>query len=201
MLLTLGRGDGEPVARALSNAGAIVEHGPAALREASGVVIAGEGHLSDGLGALAEAAAVRQLERRLAGGCPVLGIGLGLHALIGHDDAPGLPQWPGEVEPLRAGATRHTGWARLRGGADSPLLTGIPRPEFYFDHTHAVHDDPAEHHDPESPLRPPAVTWAEHPVNFVAMIENGPLSALQFHPEKSGEAGTQLLRNWLATLR
>src|SRR5690625_3015606 len=57
VLLTLGRGDGEPVARALSNAGAIVEHGPAALREASGVVIAGEGHLSDGLGALAEAAA------------------------------------------------------------------------------------------------------------------------------------------------
>jgi glutamine amidotransferase len=50
------------------------------------------------------------------------------------------------------------------------------------------------------PLLPPLVTWAEHGEPFVAAVENGPLWATQFHPEKSGDAGAQLLRNWIATL-
>ena len=47
----------------------------------------------------------------------------------------------------------------------------------------------------------PKVTWAEHGVPFVAAVENGPLVATQFHPEKSGDAGAHLLGNWLAGLR
>jgi len=59
--------------------------------------------------------------------------------------------------------------------------------------------------DPAALLEPgrtrlPATTWATHGEDFVAAIENGPLSATQFHPEKSGDAGAQLLRNWLSTL-
>ncbi|MGO4756092.1 imidazole glycerol phosphate synthase subunit HisH, partial [Streptomyces sp. 2MCAF27] len=46
----------------------------------------------------------------------------------------------------------------------------------------------------------PKVTWATHGEPFVAAVENGPLWATQFHPEKSGDAGAQLLRNWLDTL-
>ena len=46
----------------------------------------------------------------------------------------------------------------------------------------------------------PLVTWSEHGAPFVAAVENGPLSATQFHPEKSGDAGAHLLANWLATL-
>ena len=49
--------------------------------------------------------------------------------------------------------------------------------------------------------RAPLVTWAEHGGDrFVAAVENGPLCATQFHPEKSGDAGAALLRNWVATL-
>jgi glutamine amidotransferase len=53
---------------------------------------------------------------------------------------------------------------------------------------------------PPSPLAKPLVTWAEHGDRFVAGVENGALSATQFHPEKSGDAGAQLLTNWLGTL-
>jgi glutamine amidotransferase len=49
-------------------------------------------------------------------------------------------------------------------------------------------------------IAPPAVTWAEHGAPFVAAVENGPLSAAQFHPEKSGDAGAQLLENWVKSL-
>jgi glutamine amidotransferase len=50
-------------------------------------------------------------------------------------------------------------------------------------------------------MPPPLVTWATHGEPFVAAVENGPLAATQFHPEKSGDAGARLLANWVATLR
>ena len=52
----------------------------------------------------------------------------------------------------------------------------------------------------ESPIAAPMVTWAEHGDRFVAAVENGPLSATQFHPEKSGDAGAALLENWVRGL-
>ncbi|MDO8396093.1 MAG: imidazole glycerol phosphate synthase subunit HisH, partial [Dietzia sp.] len=68
---------------------------------------------------------------------------------------------------------------------------------FYFVHSYGVQRwemEPSDH------LTPPDVTWAQHGTRFIAAVENGPLSATQFHPEKSGDAGLQLLENWIRSL-
>lgn len=202
-LLTLGTGDHDLLRRQLTELGARVET-RSALPEASGVILIGDEDVTQQWTDLRVGATARQLERRLAGGGAVLGIGAGFQAMFRYQHD-GLEQWPGDVTPLSATSTpeggAHIGWCRIRGGAGSRLLAGIEEPEFYFHHSHAVHDDPAQLGGGDTPLRLPIVSWAETPTPVVAMVENGPLSAVQFHPEKSGETGTQLLRNWLATLR
>ena len=65
-------------------------------------------------------------------------------------------------------------------------------------HSYAVQSDPAA--VLAASPKPPLVTFAEHGARFVAAVENGPLQATQFHPEKSGDAGAQMLKNWLGTL-
>ena len=79
--------------------------------------------------------------------------------------------------------------------ADSRLFAGLAEDRFYFVHSYGVREAAG----PD--LRGATVTWAEHGGDrFVAGIEQGVLSATQFHPEKSGTAGARLLGNWVATL-
>jgi len=142
------------------------------------------------------------IEKRLTGGRPVLGICVGMQVLFergverGHDTA-GLGEWPGTVTQLDAPILPHMGWNTVDAPADSRLFAGIRDERFYFVHSYAAQEFPLEVHDP---FPKPILTWAEHGSRFLAAVENGPLTATQFHPEKSGEAGIQLLRNWLATL-
>jgi glutamine amidotransferase len=80
----------------------------------------------------------------------------------------------------------------------SRLFAGVERERFYFVHSYA-----ARRWDllTTGRTRAPLVTWSEHGGDrFVAAVENGPLSATQFHPEKSGDAGASLLRNWVGSL-
>ena len=89
------------------------------------------------------------------------------------------------------------GWNTVDAASGSTLFAGIERERFYFVHSYAVrHWDLA----PIEQLAPARITWAEHGEPFVAAVENGPLSATQFHPEKSGDAGAVLLKNWIDTL-
>ena len=139
-------------------------------------------------------------------GRPVLGICVGMQVMFSAgnehgEQSEGLDQWPGTVDRLRAPIVPHMGWSHVRPPQGSRLLAGIEDERFYFVHSYAVRRDPVADLDPHSPLDPPLVTWAEHGAPFVAAVENGALSATQFHPEKSGDAGTELLRNWLRTLR
>jgi glutamine amidotransferase len=91
------------------------------------------------------------------------------------------------------------GWNTVRAPAGSRLFAGLDADaRFYFVHSYAVHDWQLETHNPG--MRAPKVTWATHGKPFVAAVENGPLWATQFHPEKSGDAGAQLLNNWIGTL-
>ncbi len=139
---------------------------------------------------------------------------------------PGLGLLAGKVEPLHAPVIPHMGWNTVRPPADSTLFAGLDdSTRFYFVHSYAVHPqhppdpqqppdppdppdpqrplDPQQPPDPQRPQRPgggPAVTLAEHGELFVAAVEADLLSATQFHPEKSGNAGAQLLRNWLESL-
>jgi glutamine amidotransferase len=109
----------------------------------------------------------------------------------------GCGEWPGVVERLKADVLPHMGWNEVRTAQGTRLFKGVESERFYFVHSYA-----ARRWDlPESPrLRAPLVTWAEHGEPFVAAVENGPLSATQFHPEKSGDAGAALLENWIRTL-
>jgi glutamine amidotransferase len=111
---------------------------------------------------------------------------------------PGMGEWPGTVELLPADVVPHMGWNTVQAAEGSRLFRGIENERFYFVHSYGVQkwDFPVA----QPKMTPPRVTWSEHGAPFIAAVENGPLSACQFHPEKSGEAGAQLLKNWLETL-
>ena len=115
-------------------------------------------------------------------------------------DTQGLGQWPGAVELLAAPVVPHMGWNTVAPDAGSRLFAGIESERFYFVHSYGVQRWELDTESSSSLFAPPVLTWAEHGSRFVAAVENGPLSATQFHPEKSGDAGLQLLQNWLATL-
>lgn len=111
----------------------------------------------------------------------------------------GCGEWPGTVDRLGAPVVPHMGWNTVDVPEGSALFRGLEDARFYFVHSYAARSWDLEA-DPSGVIEPPLVTWAEHGDRFVAAVENGPLCATQFHPEKSGDAGAELLRNWLTTL-
>jgi glutamine amidotransferase len=150
---------------------------------------------------LREVQAQRILTERLQAGRPVLGICVGMQVLfstgIEHGvETPGLDLLPGRVQQLNAPVIPHMGWNTVRPPAGSVLFDGVEDgTRFYFVHSYAVH--PSTEQTERTGY---AATLAEHGEDFVAAVEAGPLSATQFHPEKSGDAGAQLLANWLGSL-
>ena len=147
----------------------------------------------------------RLIGRRLAGGRPVLGICVGMQILFergvehGHD-AEGCGEWPGVVEQLEAPVLPHMGWNTVEAPAGHRAVRRPGRPALLLRALLRRPRLPARRRRPARPAARPKVTWAEHGDRFVAGVENGALSATQFHPEKSGDAGAQLLTNWLRTL-
>lgn len=145
------------------------------------------------------------LGERIEAGRPTLGICVGMQVLfesgVEHGvETEGLGLLPGRVTALRAPVVPHMGWNTVRPAAGSVLFRDLAAgTRFYFVHSYAVHDLP-ERAD-KGPGGPVLVTSAEHGERFVAAVETPLLSATQFHPEKSGRAGQELLANWLATVR
>ena len=99
---------------------------------------------------------------------------------------------------LDADVVPHMGWDTIEAAPDSVLLNGVENERFYFVHSYAAMEvKPAD----TSRFDIDRVSWCSYGRSrFVAAYEHGPLSATQFHPEKSGDAGSQLLKNWIATL-
>jgi glutamine amidotransferase len=205
VVLDHGSGNLRSAERALSVAGAdtVVTADRAAAEEADGLVVPGVGAFAACMAGLREVRGPEIIGRRLAGGRPVLGICVGMQVLFDsgneHDvHTEGCGEWPGTVERLKAPVLPHMGWNTVDVPEGSTLFAGVERERFYFVHSYAARTWDL---DPDSALiRPPLVTWAEHGEPFVAAVENGALSATQFHPEKSGAAGARLLANWVATL-
>ncbi len=148
----------------------------------------------------------RLVDVRLAGGRPVLGVCVGMQVMFEGSTEPsaapaaGLGHWPGTVSRLVAPVVPHMGWSTVEVPAGTTLFAGVESERFYFVHSYAAHSwdlPPAE--GPFAAVAP-RVTWAVHGERFVAAVENGALSATQFHPEKSGEAGLALLENWVRSL-
>jgi glutamine amidotransferase len=209
VVLDYGSGNVRSAVRALERVGANVTLTAdfATALNADGLVVPGVGAFASVVEGLRAVGAHRLIGRRLAGGRPVLGICVGLQVMFersvefDQDDVEGLGEWPGTVELLPANIVPHMGWNTVDVAADSVLFAGIEYERFYFVHSYGVQKwELPSPGDPLAVLTPPLVTWAEHGARFVAAVENGPLTATQFHPEKSGDAGAQLLRNWLGTL-
>ncbi|NLB46752.1 MAG: imidazole glycerol phosphate synthase subunit HisH [Microbacteriaceae bacterium] len=203
-VLDYGSGNVHSVLKALESAGAdasLTSDHRVAL-DADGLVVPGVGAFDAVMQQLTAVRGDELIDRRLAGGRPVLGICVGLQVMFDHGsergfESEGLGQWPGTVQQLESERLPHMGWNTVEAPHDSLLFAGIEGERFYFVHSFAATEWTLEG---RTEATQPKVTWSHHGQPFIAAVENGPLSATQFHPEKSGEAGIQLLRNWVQSL-
>ena len=193
-LLDYGAGNVPSVERALQRLGAESQRAaaPECIANAEAIVLPGVGHFETLMRALDDRGLRGPLLDALARGVPFLGICLGLQALyLESDEAPelsGLQLLPARVRSLPpAVKLPHMGWNRLHLKRKSRLLDGIDADAyFYFAHTYAAIND-----------RPESVATCSYGTDFVAVLEKKNICAVQFHPEKSGAAGAQVLRNFL----
>lgn len=214
-LLDYGSGNLRSAHRALERVGARVEltSDPRVATEAEALVVPGVGAFAACMKGLEAVKGPRIIGERLAGGRPVLGICVGMQVMFergtefsdgeheGSPGAPGCGEWPGVVEKLDAPVLPHMGWNTVEAPARTVLFAGMSADErFYFVHSYGVPTWDLPRPDGALAAAAPLVTWSEHGSPFVAAVENGPLSATQFHPEKSGDAGLHLLKNWVMSL-
>ncbi|MEU4130196.1 imidazole glycerol phosphate synthase subunit HisH [Streptomyces wuyuanensis] len=201
-----GFGNVRSAERALARVGADVEitRDFDKAMNADGLLVPGVGAFSACMAGLRQARGHWVVDRRLSGGRPVMGICVGMQILfergIEHGvETEGLDEWPGVVGPLKAPVVPHMGWNTVEAPEDSEMFAGLDaEARFYFVHSYAVREWDFE--VTSAAMAVPKVTWATHGEPFVAAVENGALWATQFHPEKSGDAGAQLLTNWIETL-
>src|SRR5690242_6710224 len=217
VVLDYGSGNLRSAQRALQRAGADAEvtADQRAALDADGLEVPGVGAFAACMSGLRAVGGEQLIAKRLAAARPVLGICVGMQVLfeagIEHgQQTTGFAAWPGVVGRLRAPVLPHMGWNSVRPAEGSTLLAGMSGPGgpdgpdgtacgpmFYFVHSYAVTQAPR---DTTRSGAAPKVTWATHGEPFVAAVEDGPLMATQFHPEKSGDAGAALLANWLEQL-
>jgi imidazole glycerol-phosphate synthase subunit HisH len=194
-ILDYGMGNLRSVEKALARVGvaAHVTADPAAARQASGLILPGVGAFPKAMTRVRELGFDGLIAERVSAGAPVLGICLGLQLLFErsseNEGGTGLGMLAGEVTPLDAGGLKvpHMGWEPMRLERDSDLLDGVEDDTpFYFVHSFAVH--PREH--------AAVIGSAEWGERFVCAVERPPIYGVQFHPEKSSDAGLRLLANF-----
>jgi imidazole glycerol-phosphate synthase subunit HisH len=199
VVIDYGSGNLRSAERAIAHVGAevVVTDDLAAAREASGVVLPGVGAYGACMAGVEAVGAGELIKVRVAAQRPVLGICVGMQVLYAAGEehgvrTEGIGVLPGEVVRLEAPILPHMGWNTLTPPAGSMLFAGVESERFYFVHSYATRPgvDPAAE----------GQTVAVHGRPFVAAVEAGALCATQFHPEKSGAAGLQLLRNWVSSL-
>jgi glutamine amidotransferase len=200
VVLDYGSGNLRSAQRALQRVGASVEvtADAGAAAAADGLVVPGVGAYEACMTGLRKIAGDRIIAERVAAGRPVLGVCVGMQILFARGvefgvETTGCGQWPGAVTRLDAPIIPHMGWNTVKSGSGSALFKGLDETSrFYFVHSYAAQRWEGA---PEAVL-----TWATHHVPFLAAVEEGPLAATQFHPEKSGDAGAAVLSNWVEGL-
>jgi imidazole glycerol-phosphate synthase subunit HisH len=196
VVLDYGSGNLRSAQRELERVGAdvtVTADARAAL-EADGLVVPGVGAFAACMAGLEGVGGPAVIEQRLGSLRPLLGICVGMQVLfaagVEHGvETAGLGVLPGRVERLHAPVLPHMGWNTVAVCTGSTLFRGIDAgTRFYFVHSYAAHRSSG------------LVSWSEHGAQFAAAVEDGLVSATQFHPEKSGDAGAALLENWLGSL-
>ncbi len=192
-VLDYGAGNLRSVANTLEEVGAryqIVRDADA-LRRASKIILPGVGHYGHLLRALDSMGVRETLREALRHGVPYLGICLGLQALFqGSEEAPeatGLEVFAERVARFPVGArVPQMGWNRVQQARPCRLLDGIPDPAyFYFAHSYYV------------PVTEATAAKATYSVEYTAVLENDLIFGVQFHPEKSGELGLRVMKNFV----
>jgi glutamine amidotransferase len=201
VVLDYGFGNIRSAQRAVERVGAevMVTADRGAAERAAGLVVPGVGAFAACMTGLRDVGGPAMVERRLAAHAPVLGICVGMQVMfdagVEHGvRTAGLGLLPGEVGPLDAPVRPHMGWNTVSPEPGSQLFAGVPDgTRFYFVHSYAAR--------PTWPLHERAVVAiTDYGQTFVAAVEAGVVSATQFHPEKSGDAGAALLENWVRSL-
>lgn len=205
VVLDYGSGNLRSAQRALERVGADVEvtSDRAAALAADGLMVPGVGAFEACMNGLRAIGGDSIIAERVVAGRPVLGVCVGMQILFARGvefgvQSTGCGQWPGAVTRLDAPVVPHMGWNVVDAAPGSRLFKGVDADtRFYFVHSYAAlsSKDQTWEGDPGALL-----TWATHNVRFLAAVEDGPLSATQFHPEKSGDAGAALLANWVEGL-
>lgn len=205
VVLDYGSGNLRSVHRALEQVGAdvVVTSDYDAAMECDGLMVPGVGAFDACMAGIRKVRGDMIIDRRLTGGRPVMGICVGLQVMfdtgVEHGiTTEGLGEWPGVVEQLQAPILPHMGWNTVEVPEGSTLFAGVEDERFYFVHSYGVRT--WDFHQGQPKMAAPLVTWSEHGEPFIAAVENGPLVATQFHPEKSGDAGLHLLRTWVTSL-
>jgi glutamine amidotransferase len=196
VVLDYGSGNLRSAERALARAGAdvTVTSDTDAARGCDGLVVPGVGAFAACMDGIRRVGGDDVVRERLTAQRPVLGICVGMQVLFEQGEehgvtTSGLGVLPGSVTRLQADVVPHMGWNTVEVTNGSALFRGVENARFYFVHSYAAKDTDAA-----------SVTWAEHGERFVAGVEVGVLAATQFHPEKSGDAGAELLGNWIRAI-
>ena len=160
---------------------------------ADGLVVPGVGAFAACMEGLIKVRGDQIVRERIAAARPTLGICVGMQILFSqgleHGVHPGVGIWNATVEKLEAPILPHMGWNTVKAGAGSQLFNGVEEESFYFVHSYAV----------KNPVGAIS-TLSNYGEDFLAAVEDGAIAATQFHPEKSGDAGLHLIKNWVQTL-
>lgn len=181
------------VKKALDHLGcaAIVTDDPKTVREADKLILPGVGHFA-ATAELSRRGLRGAIQDRVAAGRPFLGICVGMQWMLSGSteapDVPGLGAFPGNCERFSGNGIKvpHVGWNRILKVRNSWLLNGIESGSFvYYSHSYFA------------PVTADTVAVTDYAGTYSAIIESGNLFGVQFHPEKSGAVGLQLLKNFV----
>ena len=194
VLADYGAGNLRSVCSAFARAGAVpvVSTDPAEVAEAPLAVIAGVGNTGAAARGLEARRLAEALVRRVEAQRPVFGICVGMQLLFGESEegGAGLGLLEGRVERIRARRVPHMGWNALHLTGPTDVLDGLDGADVYFAHSYAC-----------APADGEAVATVDHDGTIVAAVEQGAVAGVQFHPERSGQAGARVLENALAWSR
>jgi glutamine amidotransferase len=163
--------------------------------EAEGLVVPGVGAFGACMTGLKSVRGDELVRERISLGRPTIGICVGMQILfargVEHGAHEGVSIWPSKVEKLEAKVLPHMGWNTVAAAEGSALFKGVEGESFYFVHSYGV----------TKAIESSALqSWTDYDSRFLAAIEDGVISATQFHPEKSGDAGLHLIKNWVSML-